>query len=1076
MPKIFISYRRDDSAGHAGRLFDRLVDYFGREQVFIDIDTIKPGLDFVEVVQQAVAGCDGLVAVIGQGWLEATDATGRRIDDPTDLVRLEIATALERGIRVIPVLVQGAQTPSVTDLPDALNKLARQNALELSDTRFHSDADRLIEALQAPIPEIRTALPEPHFLQPLVGRDREMALLRGQVDAALRGEGSLVLITGEAGIGKTRLASEARSYASSRGFFWLEGRYANEGNMPYQAWVEAVRGFLRSAPPELLEKVPLPYGAELARLVPEVAERLGQMPSLPSIGPEEERLRLLEAQTGFFCAIAGEQPLVLFLDDLQWAPSIETLHHLARNLAGDRLLVLGAYRDVELMEKAALTRTLLAMNRERLFQSVALKRLQEADVTQMVGQILTGEPSGRLAQVVYEKTEGNPFFVEEVTRYLAESGSVTLEGTEWELRETAVMELPISVKAVVGEKLERLGEESYGVLTWAAVAGQEFTLLLLQKAAGLEEEELLEVIDGAESARVLVPRPSRGQEVYAFADNQTWEVLYEGISTARRRRYHLRVGQAIEEVHVRHPEEHYDAMAHHFLEGNDLEKAAEYAFKAGDRAARVYTWERAIGHYQTALELFEELDADPLQQAEVLEKLALVTGLSQGSGAVGYWERALTIYEALGDGKKAAGVRLRLGARGGGVSVRRMRRSHNLNAVELLETEGDSPQLAQAYAQLGDDTAHGLGPISTAVPMMEKGLALAERLGDVPAVIEASRLLGHVLVYHTGEIRRGLDLFQRGCEEARQMGDLVALSEAASGLSREFAYLRVAAEALHWAEQAAGASQQVGTLRQQLVSALALSWARILQGDTEVALASLETVRQLEERAGVEFSSLSTGGGLTVAVARVHVFLGDWDAAETELLLLEEFSKQTDAQTTRLLWVVPTLGWLYLEAGNLVAAKTHLKQAVTFSEAGGDNPPELVACCLLVQVCSKSGELEEAESYLRRAQEIFSLSPDWLGLAAEVHLAEGILAATQQRWEAAEGAFQKAIDIDRQYHLPYYEARALLEWAEMYLSRSESGDREKAVPLLDQALSIFQGMRAEKMVARALANKEALSN
>ena len=130
---------------------------------------------------------------------------------------------------------------------------------------------------------------------------------------------------------------------------------------------------------------------------------------------------------------------------------------------------------------------------------------------------------------------------------------------------------------------------------------------------------------------------------------------------------------------------------------------------------------------------------------------------------------------------------------------------------------------------------------------------------------------------------------------------------------------------------------------------------------------------------------------------------------------------------------------------------------------------------MLVQVCSKSGELEEAESYLRRAQEIFALSPDWLGLAAEVHLAEGILAAAQGRYDEASAAFQKAVEINRQYHLPYYEAHSLLEWAEMYLSRSESGDREKGMPLLDQALSIFQGMRAEKMVARVLAHREALS-
>ena len=119
MPRIFISYRRDDSAGHTGRIFDRLEGHFGQGQVFMDVDTIRPGLNFVEVVEEAVGVCDGLVAVIGQEWLQASDATGaRRLKDPADLVKLEIATALERDIRVIPVLVQGAQMPRIVDLPE----------------------------------------------------------------------------------------------------------------------------------------------------------------------------------------------------------------------------------------------------------------------------------------------------------------------------------------------------------------------------------------------------------------------------------------------------------------------------------------------------------------------------------------------------------------------------------------------------------------------------------------------------------------------------------------------------------------------------------------------------------------------------------------------------------------------------------------------------------------------------------------------------------------------------------------------------------------------------------------------
>ena len=153
MPRIFISYRREDSAGHTGRLYDWLEGRFGKDDIFMDVDTIEPGLDFVEAIQQAVGSCDALIAVIGKRWLDASDAAGhRRLDDPEDLVRLEIATALERGIRVLPVLVEGAREPRSLDLPDGLKLLGRCSALELSDTRFRSDVYRLIEALEAPSP------------------------------------------------------------------------------------------------------------------------------------------------------------------------------------------------------------------------------------------------------------------------------------------------------------------------------------------------------------------------------------------------------------------------------------------------------------------------------------------------------------------------------------------------------------------------------------------------------------------------------------------------------------------------------------------------------------------------------------------------------------------------------------------------------------------------------------------------------------------------------------------------------------------------------------------------------------
>jgi formylglycine-generating enzyme required for sulfatase activity len=146
--RIFISYRRDDSGGWAGRLYDRLSEHFGRENVFMDIDTIEPGLDFMEVIEQAVGSCDALVALIGKQWLTITDAAGRRrLDNPEDFVRLEVAAALGRNIRVIPALIYGAPMPRTADLPDVLKPLARRNAHELSDKRFHYDVNQLIEVL-----------------------------------------------------------------------------------------------------------------------------------------------------------------------------------------------------------------------------------------------------------------------------------------------------------------------------------------------------------------------------------------------------------------------------------------------------------------------------------------------------------------------------------------------------------------------------------------------------------------------------------------------------------------------------------------------------------------------------------------------------------------------------------------------------------------------------------------------------------------------------------------------------------------------------------------------------------------
>lgn len=163
MARIFVCYRREDSPGHTGRLYDHLISYFGQETVFRDIEAIEPGADFVQAVEAAIGSSDVLLAVIGPQWLDARDKQGRRrLENPKDFVRLELATALARGLRVVPVLVDNASMPAEEELPPDLAPLARRNALELSDSRFPSDVEHLAHALEAALgrrPEQQARVP-----------------------------------------------------------------------------------------------------------------------------------------------------------------------------------------------------------------------------------------------------------------------------------------------------------------------------------------------------------------------------------------------------------------------------------------------------------------------------------------------------------------------------------------------------------------------------------------------------------------------------------------------------------------------------------------------------------------------------------------------------------------------------------------------------------------------------------------------------------------------------------------------------------------------------------------------------
>ncbi|MEM3640937.1 MAG: AAA family ATPase, partial [Candidatus Bathyarchaeia archaeon] len=462
----------------------------------------------------------------------------------------------------------------------------------------------------------------------LIDRIEEMTILRDAVDKAVRGEGGLVFLYGEPGIGKTRLSRELGAYARLRGMQVLYGRcpalFRMDGVPPYVIWKEVIKDYLEFCTPEQLYRVIGFYPSEVSKLVPELKQKLGAVPQSLPIGPEQERDRLFEAVSQFITNISKETPLLVILDDLQWTDhsSLLLMHYLARGVYREPVLLLGDYRDTDIDDRHPLSAVLTELNRERLLQSVQLRRISLNDVSEMIKRILEQDDIPReFCELVYEKTRGNPFFVEEVIKSLKEEEVIYREGDKWKVKEISKIEFPETVKGVIKARISRLDDECQNVLTLASFVGKDFTFEALCGITGFEEDKLLEIMEKMLKTGLIKERVIRGEDMYCFADIIVRDVVHEEVSRLRHKRLHSIVGSTLEKVYDKKIDEHLGELAYHFLEGGEKDKALDYFLKAGEKAQGVYAHDEAFSYLHHALELLEEKEGNLEQKARILERL-----------------------------------------------------------------------------------------------------------------------------------------------------------------------------------------------------------------------------------------------------------------------------------------------------------------------------------------------------------------------------------------------------------------------------------------------------------------------
>jgi class 3 adenylate cyclase/tetratricopeptide (TPR) repeat protein len=593
------------------------------------------------------------------------------------------------------------------------------------------------EIVWEPAAERRVALPAPFLVDqpgPLVGRDSELQALNRRWLQARAGRRGVAVLVGEPGIGKTRLAAEFCRGAYAGGALVVLGRCYEESLVPYQSFVEALRHYVSESPLDEIRLQVGPHRATLVRLVPELAEPGAQVSTSPAgESPERDQFLLFESVASLFRAVAAEHPLILVLDDLHWAdgPTLLLLRHLVRATEGVPLLILATYRETEVDEAHPLGQALAELRRGRALDTVSLRGLGQQDVAELISSHAGRAAPTTVARSIVDRTQGNPFFVEELLREVGSDGDF----------KDALTRIPESVKDLLVRRLRRLDDDAKRILTYAAVSGREFDLDVLEPVAGMPADRVAESLERAIAGHI-VEESTSSIGHYSFVHALIRETIYEQLSLTRRAQLHRQIGHALEDLGGDRAREQLGALAYHFSAAGDTAKAYGYHAAAADAAARVYAVEAALSHYTDALEAAAALGLEPDREPAVRRLL-----LQRGR------------------------MRLRTGDPGTLADLE--------SVLDAARRCGDRTSEMEALNEIG--IARLQSDLSAAAASHLAALEIARELDDTAAQTNAMDRLS-VVYSHLLEFDQALELGERALELARDAGEEALVGRALDGI------------------------------------------------------------------------------------------------------------------------------------------------------------------------------------------------------------------------------------------------------------------------------------------------------
>lgn len=905
-----------------------------------------------------------------------------------------------------------------------------------------------------------------------IGREAELHELRRAVDEAIAGRGRVVTVVGEAGIGKTRLASELQSYAALRGAQVLWGRcHDREGAPAFWPWVQAIRSYAKTREPDDLRRELGSGAADVAHVVSEIRSHLAAVPEQEPADPEHARFRLFDSITNFLLNASATQPLVILLEDLHLADesSLELLQFIAQELPSARILLLGTYRDEDLGADDALRDVETSLARRRGYAQVRLRTLTKPEVRALLEDLArqTMETPGELAllDVVFGESGGNPLFAEEILRHLIESQTIYRRDGRWvsDARTTRDLGIPRGIRNVIERRLAGLDAECREVLSAASAIGVQFNLPTLSVVTGRPMSALVVDLAAALDSAILV-RGTDEANVYRFAHTATRETLYAELSSARRSELHAAVGEALEQ-HEERIESHLGELAHQFAEAGDLAKAADYAWRAGERAAGLSAHAEAADHFARALASFDALGGDPLRRCERL----LVLGKAQWrSGAVDDAQRTYLEATDLADrhGRPDLYARAALGLGGGpgGFSVRDMADETVLtllrSALERLPGD-DSVLRVRTLSRLAVELSYTQDD-GAAAELSRAAVEMAERIGDTRTMLLA--------LYSREWSSSGPERSEEAAEGSKE---IIRLARLAGDREMEF-------EGHHLRIHALLQLGRIGPVEREIAAcnrlAEDLRQPRFLW--QSAVFRAMQVLLQGRFEAGEKLAQAAydLGSGVepdaALAVLGAQTFASHW--AWGTLGELTEGAEEFARRYPRSAWPA-ALSVILSETDERARARAVFGQLAEDGFGGVKRDGNwLTGMSMLALSCHYLGDAQAASVLYPMLAPFAELSIPILAGAVSmgsVHLYLGHLAEAEGRLDAAVDHYERALEVNRGSGARLMLARTSIRLAETLLARDANGDRQRLAEVIEAGLDTAREQKLARDVERLLATR-----